>query len=237
MTINVSWSAFKDSFTNKSLNAQYVQSGDTYILRALDGLFEIETTIQKYIIVESNEERTRPVLKINEFGEHFYEDEIYLVQIETKVLNADWSEFELNYKSTFNKKIEIIQPFADPNGYQAKFQGHISGALSEGSNNIDYQVTETFYLNGVRLLVKDGSFGDYVNFQVVDKDNLLGLGSNVVLSEFGKKWYIASDSEFQEDVIVSYPAKVNAGLYIRLVYVALNSGPLVAFNLFAHKKL
>lgn len=130
------------------------------------------------------------------------------------------------------------KPFADADGFRARFKGISGTATKDTTTNIDYELTEDRYINGVRLMLKDHVDGDYVDFQIIDIDNILGLGANTVLDEFGSTWYMDSAIRTQPDVIVPYPAKILKDLYIRIKYtsVGTTNNVKVRANLYLHKK-
>ena len=103
---------------------------------------------------------------------------------------------------------------------------------------LDLKLTDDHLLTGGTILVKDGSIGDSISLQVVDVDNIIGYGANVVLSEFVTNWYVSTDSQKQIDLSINYPAKILAGLYIRLKYnsTGITAGS-VSANYLLHKVL
>lgn len=141
-------------------------------------------------------------------------------------------------RDAFGNDIKTSSPFADAQGFRFRGKGIAGTATKNTTTNIDYKLTEERYINGVDLLIKDSVWGDYVKFQVVDVDNILGYGAGTVLDEFGSDWYIDPNVCQQGQVIIPYPAKIIANLYIRIVYVSVgtvNDVELKA-NLFLHKK-
>lgn len=128
--------------------------------------------------------------------------------------------------------------FSDANGFRARFKGITGTATKTTTTNIDYKMPEDRYINGVRLIMKNHEDGDYVKFQVVDVDNILGYGAGTVLDEFGDTWYVDSASDTQPDVIVPYPAKILKDLYIRIIYnsTGTTNDVTVRANLYLHKK-
>ncbi len=112
-------------------------------------------------------------------------------------------------------------------------------ASANNTTNIDMLVSDDSLITGVHLLVNNAAFGDKVTLQVVDKDNVLGLGAGTVLRQPATDWYIASDVQTQLAASSLYPAKIVAGLYLRVVYtsVALLTSPTVAINYHLHKVL
>ena len=134
--------------------------------------------------------------------------------------------------------ITRLAPFCVTEYFHFRGTG-ISGTATAGTTtNIDYQMPEERYINGIRLVLNGQVFGDSVNFEVVDVDNIIGLGAGVVLDQFGKDWYVNPDMACQGDIIIDYPAKVVQGLYIRMAYQSTGSNDVgVKANLYLHKKM
>lgn len=129
------------------------------------------------------------------------------------------------------KQVEITSPFTNTGGFFARLTG-IEGVATFGTTTaIDYILTEERYINGVRLLTKGAAWGDYIKFQVVHP--VYG-----VLNEFGTKWYIDADNAKQEDVLVPYPARLPAGLTVRILYTSVGTENITVYaNLYLHKKV
>lgn len=130
-----------------------------------------------------------------------------------------------------------IKAFADADKFRFRGAG-ISGSASAGETiNIDYKLTEERYINGIRLILDGQVFGDHLDFEIVDVDNIIGYGPGVVLDQFGTDWYVNPDMACQGDILIDYPAKVIAGLYIRIVYHSVGTEDVgVKANLYLHKK-
>lgn len=117
-------------------------------------------------------------------------------------------------------------------------KGTLGTAAFGTVSNVDLVMTDDCFLTGGRLRANIPVFGDYVDLQVVDKDNILGYGANVVLNQFVTKWYMRSDDQQQVEILLSYPSKVFAGLYLRLVYHSTGTVDVgVAVNYELHKAL
>lgn len=129
-------------------------------------------------------------------------------------------------------------PFTDACNFRARFKGISGTATKNTSTNIDYLIDEERYINGVRLILKNHVDGDFIHFEVVDVDNILGYGAGVVLDRFGDNWYIDEDIKTQPDIIVQYPAKIAEGLYLRIVYtsIGLVNDVNIKANLYLHWK-
>lgn len=80
----------------------------------------------------------------------------------------------------------------------------------------DYQVTDDILMTGGgSFYVKGGFQGDYVDLQVIAPD---GQGGWIVVSQFVTSWFINPDNISQAVPKAMYPAKLVAGLRIRIIY-------------------
>jgi hypothetical protein len=115
----------------------------------------------------------------------------------------------------------------------------VFGTASFGAvSNIDLVMTDDCFLTGGVLRTNGSFFGDYADMQVVDKDNILGYGAGAVLNQFITKWYMRSDAQEQFETSLSYPSKIYAGLYLRVVYHSVGATNVeVAMNYELHKAL
>lgn len=104
------------------------------------------------------------------------------------------------------------------------------------TTDLDYTLADDCLLTGLELIVNSGNYGDSVNFQVVDTTGFTGYPAGTVLDQFATNWNIAPVSDTQFDVI--YPAKIIAGLTLRVVYTSTGSSAVfVAINYKLHKCL
>ena len=148
-------------------------------------------------------------------------------------------------------------PFSSSAGFRARFLG-MKGTATKAvdsqtptTSNIDKLVDEDRYVNGVRLILNNHEWDDYLHFEIVDKDGVgvsLGwydqntfdtvLGGLYVADRFGEEWQLDDSIKTQPDVVVPYPAKIYAGLYIRIVYISTGTvnDVDVNANLYLHKK-
>lgn len=138
-------------------------------------------------------------------------------------------------KDTFGRPIFTGSPFSDAGGFRfrgASFKGTIA---ANSTQNVDYKIEQERWINGGRALIDNIGEDDKITFQVVDKDNIFGYGNEVVLDEFISNYYIPTDGNLE--VRLSYPAKVPAGLYLRLKYTSTHeNGCTLKCNLYLHWK-
>lgn len=152
--------------------------------------------------------------------------------------NADQVDFEDNYLSTVNQpcitKSELL-PFSNANGF--RFRGaSFKGTCSTGViTDIDFKLTEERWINGGQAIIDNIGNDDTITFQVIDKDNIFGLGANTVLDEFITDFYMPTKGDL--DISLDYPAKIIAGLYLRLKYTSTHpDGCTLKCNLYLHWK-
>jgi hypothetical protein len=95
--------------------------------------------------------------------------------------------------------------------------GTIFTATANQTTTYDLKIANAVYLKGGIMYAAPGNVGDTLTVQVVDKDNVIGLGANTVLATYINNWYvIPEDMNAVEDVSLSQP--MMAGLYIRFIY-------------------
>lgn len=113
----------------------------------------------------------------------------------------------------------------------------VHSAFTAGTvTNLDLALTDDVLLTGGSVLAKGTNIGDSLTLQVIDLNNVMGYGANAVLSQFVTNWYVATDSERQIDLSIDYPAKVIAGLFLRLKFNSTGStGGFISANYFLHK--
>jgi hypothetical protein len=207
--IELKWSDFKNFSTSRAVTGHYFTIGDNY------QLFCIDSPIQVSCIIP------------------------------TDPTNADTIDFETNFKSSWNKKnsdsdgYQITRQRAFSNSDGFRFRGaSFSGTATAGTvTNIDYKLTEERYINGGQLILKDHVTGDKFTFQVIDIDNVMGYGANVVLDQFITDFYVSGQAETQAGLNLAYPAKIPANLYLRLKITSTGETNIaVRCNLFLHKK-
>lgn len=123
----------------------------------------------------------------------------------------------------------------------AKLQFNAQGAKASPSlnttTNIDLYFADDHLLTGFWVVCTGAAQGDSIALKAVDTDNIMGFGAGVVLKTFASNIYIATNFDAQFDV--AYPAKVYAGLSLRVVYTSTTilGSPFFAVNYKLHKVL
>lgn len=116
-----------------------------------------------------------------------------------------------------------------------RLQGFSGVATGSTTTDIDFMFPEERWLTGGQIVVNAGHWGDTATIQVVDKDNVMGYGANLVLREFVKDFIISTDSNSQISINVSYVSLIPAGIYIRIKYTNSNAADCsIGCNLFTH---
>lgn len=133
----------------------------------------------------------------------------------------------------------IADPFSSAGGFSVATEGFLGDVEVNNNNNqtvnIDYKVTGLKTINGAELFIESPCFGDNVDFQVIDIDNILGYGAGVVLNQFGTHVGIAPSGE--QKYIYPYRSDLVANLYIRLIYHRVcNTDTRVFTNLILHNR-
>lgn len=83
-----------------------------------------------------------------------------------------------------------------------------------------YKLTKQFYVKGIRFLSSNANHGDYVKIELIDIDNILGLGENTVLATPINKAYVYATTNSgsinaDNPDVLKLPAP---NLYIRITY-------------------
>lgn len=136
-------------------------------------------------------------------------------------------DFEANYKSKANRQVtQATSAFSSSDGFRFRGIGFSGVALPAQKTNIDFVMTTEMFINGAEIYLQDNAFGDYIDFEVVHHQS-------GVLDTFGSHWFVVNGSK----VTLDYPAKIPAGLTIRLNYTSTGQTSVyVMCNLFRHWK-
>lgn len=120
----------------------------------------------------------------------------------------------------------------------ASFKGTKFVATAGQTTNNDLLISDDMLIDGGMLVALSSNLGDKVNLQVIDKDNILGYGANTVLGQYMTDWYMNPDTSTQINFQNTYPAKLYAGLYLRVIYVSTGQTDVdVLVNYRLHKVL
>ena len=131
----------------------------------------------------------------------------------------------------FNEQgYKIVAPtFEDTQGLTTIWKGHLYVAQPSSLNIYDEVVTTQLKLRGgwYKVLCNSSNIGDYIEFAIVDKDNVLGLfayfgltvGVDVLeLKKFVRTEYVNPLCKDRQDFQSGGASEVMAGLYFRTYY-------------------
>lgn len=120
----------------------------------------------------------------------------------------------------------------------ASFKGMQFTAVAGQTTTSDMAISDDMLIDGGMLIALNATLGDKVNFQVIDKDNVMQLGANTVLGQYVTDWYMNPQESIQLNFENTYPAKLYAGLYLRVVYISVGQNNVdVLVNYRLHKVL
>lgn len=127
-------------------------------------------------------------------------------------------------------------PFADRGNLKFRAKGISFECASEAYTVQDYELTENFFCNGAEVLFYTQETHSHVTFQVVDKNNVLGFGENLVLDTFVDNWNLSAKVDRNGPITLNYPALLRLGLFIRItVFNASLLNTTCFVNLFLHQ--
>ena len=114
-------------------------------------------------------------------------------------------------------------------------------SLTEGQCAFDFKIKANDETTDVEAFLYKGSInvnspavrGDWVEVQVVDKDNILGYGANSILGWVIRKWILAGGAEYHEINppkydFLSSKRKIPSGIYLRIIYHGSGEPNLIA---------
>lgn len=93
-------------------------------------------------------------------------------------------------------------------------------ATAATTTSYDFKFSEDRILTSGYAILDNQANGDYITIQVIDIDNVLGYGANTILDEYLTEWYMIYDQAYQPPPPHSYPALIQAGIYLRVKYTA-----------------
>lgn len=130
-----------------------------------------------------------------------------------------------------------LKKLDDFDAYRVNFKGFgFNGVGIAGqTTNIDFLVTDERLIYGGQATLKNHTMGDSISMQIVYKSQ---GDPDMVLGEFITDWQIADDKQQQDPIMVTYPTKVSAGLYFRIIYKSIGGTNVdVCINTFAVKNV
>lgn len=153
-----------------------------------------------------------------------------------EVSDGLWSEGHPISIKSFKDPIgnPVFAPtFEDAQGLTTVWKGHLYTAQPNSLNIFDEVVTTQLKLRGgwYKILDSSANIGDYIEFSIVDKDDILGLfglfgltiNEDVLeLKKFVRTEYISPEDKSRQDFQSLGASEVMAGLYFRTYYY--NSG-------------
>jgi hypothetical protein len=127
-------------------------------------------------------------------------------------------QFTLQYNGRRNKMINsTFKPThkSQFNSSNVNFNGLscFGSCAPSATATADLSLADDHFITGGIFIVKNGKFGDKVSLQVVHPT----LG---VVNQFVTDYGIIGDSQLQFTMDEDYPAKIPAGLKLRILYVA-----------------
>ena len=185
-------------------------------------------------------------IEVENYYKIFAFDGLFSVSVElSKTIppNNDQVDFENNWKTLDNVNKPVIQQVAitlSEDAFKISAEGFKFLANANTTTTFDYQLNQKFMFRGLSFLSNNAILGDYINVQLVDKDNVLGLGAGIILASPIKKGYIMptinSGPIYREDVSSSQiPIE---GLYLRVNYTnaSLLNNVDIYVNLFLYER-
>lgn len=207
----MTWTQFKSFKTAKNFNIQYESENGRYIIYGYDSPEVYVSYIYQSEVPES-----------------------VLVRYSQEQNDADKADFLANYAPTSNKIINPVQPFAEPTHRMRLVAiDSIIDAPANDTTTIEYQLASELYTNGGELIIQNAEFGDYVEVMFYDKDGVIPAPYRAALCEawpvvatYILKQFVFPTGTYSKVVFDTKPliAKVTAGLYVKTVYHAVNTG-------------
>ena len=101
------------------------------------------------------------------------------------------------------------------------FTAGATGTMDFKIENHDAENFLVKYLWGADFMAKDSEFFDWAAFSIIDKDNVLGYGVDVVIKKYVLKKYVFSSVHIECNAFA--PGAVPVGLYLRCEYHSTGS--------------
>lgn len=135
---------------------------------------------------------------------------------------TDQTDFEDNYKANGNKPLKARVEAEPANISLTHYIASDVVTVNAGDEEtIDIEIAQQDsetqqILYGGALHTQNADFGDYVKFQIVDVNNVLGYGAGLVLKQYITKAYLNNNGTFEDyDEAGAY---LPVGLFLRCIY-------------------
>lgn len=103
-------------------------------------------------------------------------------------------------------------------GFDYAENGNKFTATKNSTTDHDFKITgSATWLSGGELIYQNAVWGDYIEAQIVDVDNVLGYGAGTVLKHYIKKRYLHPDVKYV-DLSLDYAGKIPQNTYLRIKY-------------------
>lgn len=164
------------------------------------------------------------------------------------------------------RRVITPAPFSETGGFFFRGTGFKSIAnksedgIQPKTTNLDFELFEDRYINGVRMILKNHTFEDSVYFEIIDKEFYFAgtlypatpyeagvpvpenipwsaiMPDGMILNRFGKDWQLSEESD-QGRELLKYPAKIFSQMTIRIVFKTYSTEDvIVKCNLYLHEK-
>lgn len=126
-----------------------------------------------------------------------------------------------------------LQRLSDMTQDNVEFDGQgVSQTLVAGQSaqNVDLVLADDCFVSGGQLIVKDATFGDTFDLQVVDVSGLIAPAGTVI-KQFVTNYAVSDDSQVKFNKDLPNVKKIPAGLALRVSYNSTGSvAPQVGIN-------
>lgn len=152
--------------------------------------------------------------------------------------NPEYADFRDNYQSACNWPVGVKRsPFATSD-YEFAPQRAAETCPAGGSKSIFVGFTEPLRVNGGRIIFDSNAvFGDWVEVQLVDHDNILGAGVDFVLKNWVPRWDL-NPNKGESEITTPYAGAIPTGFYLRMTYHSTGSNDVkFVLNVTAHRPI
>ena len=108
-------------------------------------------------------------------------------------------------------------PYSYSDKDKSRYKGALYSAPEFADTAFDMRLDDDVRLYGGHYWVMGAKIGNTITFQVVDKDNILGGGADVVLTEYITTMPVPG-WDHERDLASPTAALIPAGLYLRVIY-------------------